>query len=570
LLSDPFSASGHELLFQVLDGTPAGVGVLDTNLCYRFVNPALARMNGLPPAEHLGRTLAEVLPGIDAREDVLRAVLADGRSRETVSSGHTRADSPRQRRYWHGAYHRLESEGRTVGVVGIVLEVTTAREQQRALEQAQERLTLLDAAATLIGTTLDIDATCGELAGFLVPDLADVVTVEVLPEPGSTRPPAADTLRLRRAAVSAVEALRAGVSAFAVPGEFVDYQPGAANRRCLETGRPIMENLPSDEAMRRSAPNTSRVSQYRALGIHSALVVPLSARGRNVGTVTMARAGSSPVFTRDDAVAAVDLAGRAAINLDNARRYTAEHNAAVELQRALLAEPGRPHPGIEVAYRYLPAGRRTLVGGDWFEIVPLPGGRTLLAIGDVMGHGLDAAVAMSHYQAMLRVAAAQDLPPELILQQMDLLLRQAGVDRPATCLVVIADPARGHCVYANAGHLPPAAIDPDGHVALVPVPPGPPLATGLGSYRSVTGPCPQGRTLLLYTDGLVERRTEDIDVSLARLTDMRLSGAEDCEELLTRLVAEIAPTRPEDDIAIMAARTLTGSVSAAGPSRPGP
>ena len=560
MLTDPFSDTGRELLLQVLNGTPAAVGVLDTDLCYRFVNPALARMNGLPAADHIGRTVAEVLPGLDAREDVLLAVMADGRSRETVSSGHTRADSPLERRYWHGAYHRLETDGRTVGVVGILLEVSAAREQQRALERAQERLTLLDTAATLIGTTLDVDATCSELAGFLVPGIADVATVEVLTEPGSTRPPAADIVRLRRAAVSAVDALEEGVRAFAVPGEFVDYQPGAATRRCLEAGLPVIENLPSDETLRRAAPNADRVTQYRALGIHSALVVPLSARGRNVGTVTMARAGDSPVFTPDDALSALDLAGRAAISLDNARRYTAEHNAAVQLQRALLAEPGRPRGDIEVAYRYLPAGRSSLVGGDWFEIVPLPGGRTLLAIGDVMGHGLDAAVAMSHYQAMLRVAAAQNLPPELILDRMDVLLYQAGVERPATCLVAIADPVRGSCVFANAGHLPPAAVDARGRVRLLSVPPGPPLGTGLGTglgcYERVTGACPPGGTLLLYTDGLVERRTEDIDVSLARLTDVRLSGAEGCEKLLTRLLAEIAPAEPEDDIAVMAARLL--------------
>ncbi|WP_315904021.1 PP2C family protein-serine/threonine phosphatase [Streptomyces fulvoviolaceus] len=196
-----------------------------------------------------------------------------------------------------------------------------------------------------------------------------------------------------------------------------------------------------------------------------------------------------------------------------------------------------------------------LVGGDWFETVPLDRGRTLLALGDVMGHGLDAAVAMSRYQAMLRVIAAREPAPDRILLELDHLLHTTGAERPATCVIAVADPRRGTCTYSSAGHLPPVLFGPDGRAALQPVPPGPPLGTGHGQYVSFTGPCGPGHTLLLYTDGLIERRHEDIDTSLCRLTRIRAAvGAMDPGELLDQVLAEAAPVDPEDDIALVAAR----------------
>ena len=549
---DTWPAQVRELLGQLLDGTPAAIAVLDTRLRFRYVNAALAGMNGVPAEEHIGRTVAEVVPGVEAREDVLRAVIADGIPRETISSGHTQADSSLERRYWHGAYHRLRENGRTLGIVGIVLEISAARQEQRELERARERLALLDEAATRVGTTLDMDTTCQELAEFLVAKLADAATVKVLPEHGTSRVPRDGSLRLRRAALAAVPELETVMRPLGRPGEYVDHRPGSSLVRCLETGRPVIDNLMDEREMSRSAPHTGNVSAYLAAGIHSALIVPLTARGQQVGTVTMVRAGDSPLFGETDAVIAQDLAGRAAISLDNARRYTTEHNAVVQLQRALLAEPGRPHPDVDVAYRYRPAGRGVLVGGDWYETVALDDGRTLLALGDVMGHGLEAAVAMSRYQAMLRVVAAREPGPDRILLELDHLLHTTAADRPATCVIAIADPGRGICTYASAGHLPPVVFRPDGRATLVPVPPGPPLGTGHSRYVSFTAPCEPGHTLLLYTDGLIERRHEDIDASLRRLT--RIRGCPAPEDLLDLVLDRVAPDDPEDDIALVAAR----------------
>ncbi|MFD9126898.1 PP2C family protein-serine/threonine phosphatase [Kitasatospora sp. NPDC059571] len=332
----------------------------------------------------------------------------------------------------------------------------------------------------------------------------------------------------------------------------MDYQAGAAVPRCLAGGRPVVDNALPDDRFGRSAPNTARVAAYRAAGIHSALVVPLPARGRRLGTVTLVRAGDSPGFGDDDVLVAQDLARRAAVSLDNARRYTREHGIALALQRALLAEPGAPHPGVQVAFRYRPAGASALVGGDWYETVALAGGTALLAIGDVMGHSLEAAVEMSHYQAMLRIVAGEGLSAGPLLDRMDRLLAQVEAARPATCLSVVMDPARGLCTYASAGHLPPALVAPDGTVELLPVDPGPPLATGFGGFPEATAKVPPGHHLLLYTDGLVERREESIDASLARLTRLRLPRGAGGEQLLDAVLADLSPA-PDDDVALLTA-----------------
>ncbi|MDF3292187.1 SpoIIE family protein phosphatase [Streptomyces silvisoli] len=555
MAADPPEPLDSEVLRQILEGTEAGIVVLDTDLRYVYVNPALARMNGVPAAEHTGRTIPDVLPALEAREDVLRQVLADGIPRETTSSGHTRAASGHERRYWHGAYHRLERDGEVTGLVGIVLEVSASRQVQHDLEKARERLALLDTAATRIGTTLDIDTTCAELADFLVPVLADAVTVDVIPPEqadGAWQSPRG-TLRLRRAAISVVPELRGAAAVFEGPGEYVRFRSGSAIPRSMESGRPLVDNRFSHPEGGRSPANAERVVRYRAAGIHSGMVVPLAARGHPIGTVTLMRAGDTPDFADEDVVIAQDLAGRAAISLDNARRYTREHGIALELQRALLSEPATPQPTVEVASRYLPAGSTALVGGDWFDTVQLSGGRTLLAMGDVMGHGVEAAVDMGHYRSMLRVLAAADLPPDQILEQLDALIIGTGTDRPATCLLAVADPERETVTYASAGHLPPAALHMDGHFELLPVPPGPPLGTGIGGYvpverRALPGP------VLLFTDGLVERRGEDIDRSLRRLTELAAPVDISLDALLDRVLAKLVTGTAEDDVAVLAAR----------------
>ncbi|MFK0171241.1 SpoIIE family protein phosphatase [Streptomyces sp. NPDC090306] len=549
----------YRMLRQIVDGAAAAVAILDPDLRYRYVNPYMARMNGLPAASHIGHTMDEVLPGLHRSEEVLRQVLRDGEPRELIATGYRWARSPHARREWRATYHRLVSErGEVVGVAGIGLEIAEPRRYLHELEYAHQRMTLLDTAANQIGTTLDVDTTCGELTGFVVPSLADAACVELFSSEraGRQRLDAGRPTGLRRVAFRAAAPLTERLGDLATPGVFEEYVRAAPLRRRLEQGRFWLYDLRGPDAGDGGPGCVDRVARCRAAGIRSAVVVPLASDARLLGALTLVRGDSSPVFTRQDAVVAQDLAARAARALSRAVHYDREHTMALELQRALLSEPSVPHPNLETASRYLPADDSTLVGGDWFDSLALPGNRNMLVIGDVMGHGVEAAVAMSHYRSMLRAMAINGLPPHQVLSRADQLVSESGFGRVATCLLALGDPRTGTLTYANAGHLPPLRLSTEGVAEIVPVPVGPPLGTGYGRYGSVVRPGVPGAVLLMYTDGLVERRGEDIDVSLDRLTRLRLNPRDPLETILDEALAQLTGGRAaEDDIALLAVRT---------------
>ncbi|MFF3859721.1 PP2C family protein-serine/threonine phosphatase [Streptomyces sp. NPDC002209] len=375
------------------------------------------------------------------------------------------------------------------------------------------RLRTTEAAAEQIGTRLDVTATCEQLAGFLFRNLCDAVAVELRAEDGG----------LNRTAVAGDAGLLT-----APPG-------GSPSVRAMDGGHPLSEWV------------------VLSGGTPAHLVsVPLLARDRVYGAVLAVRTRGG--FS-DHEAATIHFAARlAAVHLGHARELAATEDTAMNLQRALVSEPGRPHPNLEMASRYLPVGSRALVGGDWFETVRLHFGRTLLVVGDVMGHGLDAAVDMNAYRSTLRDVASTDLAPHRVLRQLDALVAEDPARRPATCLLVRMDPTRGVADFASAGHLPPAVFGADSSAALVDVPVGPPLGTGVGGYEGVTRAITTEETLLMFTDGLVERRGEDIDVSLARLAGLRLPVGAAVEDLVDAVVAGLDARHAEDDVAVLAAR----------------
>ncbi|MFI8461846.1 SpoIIE family protein phosphatase [Kitasatospora sp. NPDC085464] len=531
-----------DLLRAVLGAAPVGVAVLDERLRWVYLNPAFTTATGLRRADLLGRT-AEATAFAPATT-TLRRVLDDGLDREHGTGGPDGVGHPvppglRVR------YRPLRHAGRTTGVIVVVLDdPDPARERLRELEQARARLALLDDAAERIGTTLDVGTTCAELAAFAVPGLADLAVVDVLPpEAEPFRAGHGTPQRLHRAAVRSVPALTDALADLARPGESIRHREGSAATRSLGGGIAVLTEPGPEDAC--------------PAGTASLLVLPLAARGGQVGLLTLGRTAATPPFTSDEAALLGDLAARAATGIDNARRYTRSQGIALELQRALLSEPGNPHQNLALASRYLPSGTTTVVGGDWYETVRLPFGRTLLAMGDVMGHGVEAAVDMSHYRSALRDIAGMDLPPHRILRQLDTVISADDSARPATCLLALADPGRGRWTLSSAGHLPPALISPGRPTELLHLPSGPPLGTGLGGYEQTTHPLTPDETLLLYTDGLVERRGEDIDVSLDRLAALRLPATGDLDDLLDAVLhALVPPPAPaaEDDIAILAAR----------------
>jgi len=291
--------------------------------------------------------------------------------------------------------------------------------------------------------------------------------------------------------------------------------------------------------------------------------VPLTSRRDLVGAVILVRAGSSPEFSQEDVDLVADLARRAATSINHAKRYAHEHQTALVLQQALLAEPRPPHPDVQCASRYLPTGADIEIGGDWYDTVALPGGKTLLVVGDVMGHGFEAAAAMSEYRSLLRTLALQSEEPERILTEAERIADGLAFDRVATCLVAVVDPVTRTCSFANAGHMPPLLVRANGRCELVAVPVDPPLGVGtnLGEgtrYRQASIGFEPGETLLLYTDGLVERRGKDIDDCLAALTRLDLDPERPLEQLIDTVLSRFDPEGSEDDVAVLAARLLPG------------
>ncbi|MER6676985.1 PP2C family protein-serine/threonine phosphatase [Streptomyces sp. NPDC000983] len=369
------------------------------------------------------------------------------------------------------------------------------------------RLSALRSAASRVGTTLDEDTTWTEL----------------------TRETAAQV-----AAATAV----------------LDDRGGSGAEYRFTRGNPAV--LPDARRVAEAVRGTGGAVRLTSGGTRPALCVPLTAGGHRYGVLVCAREGAP--FGHGEEDAAAFLAERAAATVRHAREHDAVAGIVGKLQRALLAEPGRPHPNLDVAIRYLPVGQRAVVGGDWCETVRLHFGRTLLVVGDVMGHGLDAAVDMTAYRSALRYIASADLPPHRVLRQLDDIASAEPDRRPATCLIARVDPVRGMVTLASAGHLPPAVIDGEGRVSLLPVPVGPPLGTGLGGYEPANHRLDPSQALLLFTDGLVERRGEDIDRSLDRLARVDFASATGVQDLLDTALARLDARHAEDDVAVLAAR----------------
>ncbi|GAB2728564.1 SpoIIE family protein phosphatase [Kitasatospora kifunensis] len=557
----------YRLARQILDRSMVGIAVFDLELRYRYVNRTLAEINGVRAEEHTGRRISEVIPGIDvsAAESALHTVLADGEPRTHIVEGTTASGPPTELRWWHNAYHRLDDPaGAPLGVVAMVLEITEDRRIRRALNRARTRLALLDEAATRIGTTLDVEQASKELTRLLVPQLADVALVDVLePSRHAADHPPEGGLRMRRLALSSTPALVATGSAVGGAGALIEPQAGSAATRCVLGRTPIVLNFPSDDELRTHATNAERVSHYRRLGLHSAVYVPLTASGTVIGVVLLARGGASPGFTPDEVALMVELASRAGSGISNAQRYSHEHESTLALQRALLAEPMRPHSDVESVGRYLPAGASAEVGGDWYDTVALPGGRTLLVVGDVMGHGLDAAATMSEYRTLVRALALQRRSPAGILREAERIVGSLEQERVATCVLALLDPAARTCTFASAGHLPPLLLDPRGPARLLRPPVAPPLGAGVGGHQQVTVPFAASATLLLYTDGLVERRNRDIEQSLDALTALDFDPTAPLEHLIDTALTGLAAGHGEDDVAVLATRL-------AGPPAPPP
>jgi anti-sigma regulatory factor (Ser/Thr protein kinase)/putative methionine-R-sulfoxide reductase with GAF domain len=295
----------------------------------------------------------------------------------------------------------------------------------------------------------------------------------------------------------------------------------------------------------------------RDKGIRSLLGVPLIVDGKAVGVLHVGSL-TPREFTNDHAALLQVVAARAAPAIERARLYEAldrEHRGAVTLQRSLLPESVPDIVGVDIAARYLPA--RDEIGGDWYDVIDLPGGAVGLAIGDVAGHGVRAAALMGQLRTALRAYALDGYTPGETLKHLDRLLHTVRGEGMATAAYAVLDPGTGALRFASAGHPPPVVVPAEGEARMLDTRPAPPLGTlPFGSYHETEDRLEPGASLMLYTDGLVERRREPLTTGIERLRRLAVAGGT-ADALAERVVGHLIPRDgADDDVAIVVVRNL--------------
>ena len=379
-------------------------------------------------------------------------------------------------------------------------------------------------AADRIGSTLDLSRTAREVADVAVPAFADVAAISC--SSGCSPPTSPSRRRPVGAVVRRLVARMAGQTAAATdsvlrPGEVLVFGDETPSCRAMQTRSPVLFDRLDEESAERIARRPG--GRDLASSYASFLSVPLVARGVVLGCATFGRAPQSPDFGPADVAAAGELASRAAVCIDNARLYHRERRTAFALQRGLLPGEPRVPPAMEIAQRYLPVGA-SMVGGDWHDIVALPGGRVTLVVGDAMGHGPEAAAVMVQLRTATHLLAELDLRPGELLARLDAMATGMPASPYATCICAVIDTAASSCLIACAGHPPPLLALPDGTTQVLPVPAGLPLGLSSGTFDAAEVSLPSGATLALYTDGLAESRTRPLEDGIDALRDALASA----------------------------------------------
>jgi sigma-B regulation protein RsbU (phosphoserine phosphatase) len=531
---------------------PDGVAVFDGDWTIRYANPAAARLLRARTPELAGRNLWIALPEVAG--SVFHSFLLHAR---TVGAPVT----------WRGFY---APAGRwlsaTAELVDDLLQVSFREAADLPAEGPtgpadeplaasgedadHDRLRFLAEVSEALITTLDRGESAGQLAELAVRRLADWAVVLLAGEDGGPEEVWAHRDPAHRADLDSY-----------MTGRLRDTGDDAAMVDALLTGEPVQVTTIDHDRVAPSLPTEELRAAWRRLDTTSGTIVPLRARGETFGVLALMNAGARPPHTEMEIATAVEMARRGALALDNARLYGQQLKVAETLQRSLLTPPPQPDD-LRIAVRYRPASAHALVGGDFYDAFPQPDGATLLVVGDVAGHSVEAAAAMSQLRSAVRTLA-YDRPdsPAQTLTRVDRVLTGLGFGTLATALVGrIEQPAQQARAglrtlrWSSAGHLPPLLLRPDGTVELLDSRPERLLGAGEPVVRSdhevVLQP---GDTVLLVTDGLVEHGRVDIDTGLARLTDVlgELAGV-GVDELCDRLLERIVPGRADDDVALLA------------------
>ncbi|MER7812182.1 SpoIIE family protein phosphatase [Streptomyces sp900116325] len=534
------------------------VALHDTDLTTVQTNATLGIPGGRPVQP--GTRLCDVLCAEDAEnlETVLRQVLETGasvvRSSLQVSWRH---DPARRHALSLSAFRLEDARGRPTGVAALYIDGTDQLRARRHLELTRE-------VAEQVGGSLDVVRTAQDLADTLVPAFGDLAAVDLATsvfdgdEPseqlGSGDP------HLRNAALAPTTAAwPPGIK----PGNSVPPLSDHPLLRSSQHGQTVIYGREDIVAL---IGDPLSAENFLPKDAHAVMVAPLYARGLTLGNIVVWRTGRSDPFAEDEADLMRQIASRSALAIDNARRYTREHRAAVALQQRLLPPATTDTPAAETAGVYLPACDGAEISGDWYDAIALPSLRLALVAGDVVGHGIAASATMGRLRTAIQTLADLELEPDELLTRIADLVQRLAAEAPpgdrdfvgATCLYAVYDPVTCRCAMASAGHPPPVLVRPDGTTETVGIAPGPPLALSGMPYETTTIDLEPGSVLALYTDGLIDRGTDDADDGLRRLTHALAASCradraldETGRALLIDLVDEV----PRDDATLLLART---------------
>jgi serine phosphatase RsbU (regulator of sigma subunit)/anti-sigma regulatory factor (Ser/Thr protein kinase) len=537
------------------------MSVFDTEQRYLQLNETACQVMGVDEEALRGRVFPYGVPPDVSQEGLLRALRAVAETGKPVHlERYSRAPSGIRQHAWNMELWPILGENGEVRAVGL------AAFDSSDQHWARQRLSLLDEASLSMGRSLDLERTAEEFAALVVPHFADFTSVDLLedvmcgrePTPG----PVGAGYLLRR--VAHRSPVRGTPEAVIRLGETDVYPPYSPPARALRTGQPVLSGSgdPAFDQWISSVP--ARAEKMRGSMVTSMMAFPLIARGCSLGVAVLMRIRPDP-FDQDDFTLARELAGRAALCLDNAHRFTRERIAALALQESLL--PGGParQSAVDVACRYLPADARAGAGGDWFDIIPLSGARVALVVGDVVGHGIQASATMGRLRTAVQTLADVDLPPDELLAHLDdVVLRlgeegaRGGKDETgATCLYAVYDPVAGTLTAASAGHPSPVVVLPDGSTRQIEVAVGPVLGVGGFPFEASDTPLPEGTLVALFSDGLVQAPRREPGQGISLLSEILAAAPADAAlaECCERTLSALLPRRPADDVALVLART---------------
>ncbi|MEU7472737.1 SpoIIE family protein phosphatase [Streptomyces sp. NPDC044984] len=557
----PLVGPGRERLL-VLAADADGLLRADGAGTFERIAPGFALHTDFPGSEDLARRLPEILPSMSVGDSarIVAQVLELGypvlefsrndRVPVTPDWGVPRRAERRERR---------ERAARALAAGEPVPEELRDEGEDFEYAAVRERLEFLNEVSSRIGTSLDLARTIVEVSKAVVPRFTDVAGTylreQVVAGEGFDEGVPDTTTLWHRVALEHTD--EPGRWDDVVPvGEAMPFPAHTPFFQCMTTGEPVLVPRISEEMGHAIASQFDKRDIRPLITGRSMLVVPLKARHAVLGFMILLRHPERQVFNDMDRVTGAELAARAGLVLDNARMYTYQENVAETLQDSMLPHIPPHMTGCDIATRYLPGTLLGRIGGDWFDAVKLPGARTALVVGDVMGHGLNSAAMMGQLRTAVQTMAALDLPPAQLLRNLDDLAQRLGDTYLATCLYAVYDPIAGELRLANAGHVPPVLVRAaDGRSELLDLPTGAPIGVGGVPFEAVRVPVEPGDRLVMCTDGLVEVRGEDIGVGLATLCESAAHPAASMDDACDTIIRALN-TRGgrKDDVALLMAR----------------